>query len=595
MEYLSLSYSQLLGVHADLVPTSFETDLKIGLLSNIIVHKFKEPLECRLMISGIKGSLTFGDYDSIVQNSFDFGDKDVVFVFWEAATLLPALHYKIEQIGVEETKQLIEKVKAEIKMVLDNLANIPLVIFNKFSARLFTSSHFTGTAYTDFVDELNRHLAIVKAKNTTIIDLDQVFLQTGIKNCVDYRFFYTSKAPYTFNFFKHYCDYIAPYICASFGKVKKALIFDCDNTLWKGIVGEDGLEGIRLSPETAEGMIFNEVQSLATQLSKKGVIIGLCSKNNIEDVEEVLEKHPDQVLKNEHLAIKKINWQEKILNLAEIASELNIGLESIVFIDDSPFELDRIRDALPQVTTIGVPKNINDYPNLIRKYMGLFFNFSITKEDQRKIVMYKEQRRRNEYRLEFNRLEDYLASLDLQIIIDLNDHTKIERLAQLTQKTNQFNARTIRYSESDVGRMISQHDFDVFSITVNDKFGQYGITGLCIISYQGASAFIDTFLLSCRVLSRHIEFKMIYSLINYLKKRNIETLTAEYLPTLKNVQIATFFDKSGFKVIDKKNETIKYHINIEQFVPADISYIKVIEDENGLAKISNGLNAEIER
>ena len=266
-----------------------------------------------------------------------------------------------------------------------------------------------------------------------------------------------------------------------------------------------------------------------------------------------------------------------------------------MFIDDSPFELDRIREALPQVTTIGVPKNINDYPNLIRKYMGLFFNFSITKEDQRKIVMYKEQRRRNEYRLEFNRLEDYLASLDLQIIIDLNDHTKIERLAQLTQKTNQFNARTIRYSESDVGRMISQHDFDVFSITVNDKFGQYGITGLCIISYQGASAFIDTFLLSCRVLSRHIEFKMIYSLINYLKKRNIETLTAEYLPTLKNVQIAAFFDKSGFKVIDKKNETIKYHINIEQFVPADISYIKVIEDENGLAKISNGLNAEIER
>lgn len=234
------------------------------------------------------------------------------------------------------------------------------------------------------------------------------------------------------------------------GNTKKAIIFDCDNTLWGGVIGEDGIDNIEMSPNSQKGVIFSEIQSLALALSKKGVIIGLCSKNNYLDVENVFLSHPNIVLLKKYITIEKINWLDKVTNLKNIASELNIGLDSIVFVDDSSFEINLVNEQLPEVRTIQVPKKLYLYPRILRNSIDLFFSISEAEEDKKKLKMYKNQKKRLSSKKKYTSIKDYLKSLHIQITIYLNNISLIPRISQMTQKTNQFNLTTKRYSENDI-------------------------------------------------------------------------------------------------------------------------------------------------
>ena len=207
---------------------------------------------------------------------------------------------------------------------------------------------------------------------------------------------------------------MAPLLYATLGKGRKALVFDCDDTLWKGVLGEDGIDGIQMSPTSAEGAIFREVQTLALALRKQGVLLGLCSKNNPEDVDQVLESHPDMVIRSSDLAVKAVNWSDKAENLLQIARTLNIGLDAIVFVDDSEFEANLIRKSLPEVYVIQVPRRLYDYPATIREAFGLFAKLSRTAEDMNRSRMYLENQERELQRQHFGSVEDYLRSLELR-------------------------------------------------------------------------------------------------------------------------------------------------------------------------------------
>ena len=402
-------------------------------------------------------------------------------------------------------------------------------------------------------------------------------MKIGTKESFDTRYFYSSRALYSVNFFREYSDFVKPIFMAAKGKAKKALIMDCDNTLWHGILGEDGYQSIEMSNKTKDGSIFSEIQNILLSLNSKGILLGLCSKNNEADVVEVLTSHPDMQIRMKHITINKSNWNDKATNILEISDELNIGLDSIVFIDDSSFEINLVKDSLPMVTTIQRPENLNEYPNMLRSKLDLFYNLSHTKEDKKKSDMYKQQVKRKELENKSSSLESYLVSLELKLNIFSDKTDVVPRMSQMSQKTNQFNLTTKRYTESDITNFLTSKNHIVYSFSVSDKFGESGLTGLCIVSldFKSKIAHIDTLLMSCRIIGRNIEYAFFDYLIENLKNKGIEKLEAKYIITPKNSQVSNFFDNCSFNLITENTSFKEYLLNISEYNMKNINYIEV--------------------
>lgn len=577
---MELKYSELLKLNKELGNNLKSNPIKISVLSNIIVHQSKELLEYFLRIECINAIVKYGDYDNLAQDSEKYQDSNVVIIFWELCNVIDGFHYNIELNNKEQINRILENTKAKIDLVLKNLKETSLILFNKFSSLHFWNSNIKSNNLEELVDQLNHYLEQITPINVKLVDLDKVIASIGLDNSIDLRYYYSSKALYTVDFFKRYSYHVKPYIMSVCGKSKKALIFDCDNTLWKGILGEDGFENIEMSPKTKEGAIYSEIQSLALALNNQGTLIGLCSKNNPDDVDKVIESHPDMQLKNKHITINKSNWSDKVTNLKEIAQELNIGLDSIVFVDDSSFEVNLIKKHLPEVKVLQVPEKLYEYPKMLRENHDLFYDLSFTAEDKNKIKMYRQQIKRLNIKKEFIDIDDYLASLHLKITIYKNDKNIVPRMSQMSQKTNQFNLTTKRYSERDIKNFFDDSNTILYAFSVADKFGDSGITGLCIVTKDNKTktANIDTFLMSCRVIGRKIEYTFMDYLIDNLKNMNIRTLKAKYIKTKKNEQVKEFYDDCLFDQINENELIKKYSLKIENYKSKDLNYIEVINE-----------------
>jgi FkbH-like protein len=529
-----------------------------------MVHQSKDICEYLLRIESLNAKVVLGEYDNIVQDSEKFQDADAVVLFWESCNFIDGLQYKIDSFSEKEFDDIVDKVKFEIDIVLLNLKNTSIVIINKFSSIIFDQFNLSIGNLNRLTGILNNYLESNIGKNFNLFDIGGIVSRLSIKSATDLRYYYSSKSLYSIDFYREYFESIQCMFLAATGKIKKALIFDCDNTLWKGTLGEDGFDSI---------IIFQEVQYLALQLAKKGVIIGLCSKNNLEDVNHVLENHPDMVLRNNDIVIKKVNWDNKISNLQSIAKDLNIGIDSLVFIDDSSFEVELVKKELPDVKVFQAPLKEYEYGLMMRKVSNFFYSPSTTKEDNIKTQMYKDQSKRAEGKRKAVNIEDYLASLGILITVHVDNLSQVSRISQLTQKTNQFNLTTKRYSESEVKDFILSDGKIVLSIEVDDKYGSSGLTGLAILCKKTFK--IDTLLLSCRVLGRNVEFKLINAIINIAKEHKITLLNSEYLKTSKNQQVREFYNRCGFNVLNETDCSTKYSLEINNYKAKEINYIKI--------------------
>ena len=576
---INLKYSEILKLNNELEKGNQLDLYNILLLSNIEVHQSKEVIEYSLRTEGINANVELGDYDNIVQESKRQRNIHATIIFWDLTNLIDGLYFKIDLFNDNEIVGIESKVKAEIDFTLKNLEDCPLIIINKFSSILFSSFNIGNSRLDELAFRLNDYLESLSQKNLSLINFDNVIAYLGIDKSYDLRYFYSSKAPFTVAFFKNYAQFIKPLFMSINGKSKKVLIFDCDNTLWKGVLGEDGFNNIEMSSETKNGIIFQEVQSIALSLSKKGVIIGLCSKNNPDDVDEVLSSHRDMILKDTHITIKKVNWSDKVSNLKEISKELNIGLDSFVFIDDSEFETNLIKEQLPEVTVLEVPNKLHNYPIMLRSNLELFYNSSHTFEDVNKVEMYKQQKHREDKKLEFSSLDDYLSSLRLKITVYKNDKSLIPRIAQMSQKTNQFNLTTIRYTETDIQKMVFSSDTDVYAFAVNDKYGSSGVTGLCILNIGNQAVEINSLLISCRIIGRNIEYVLMDYIIQQMKNHGVKSLTAKFIRTMKNIQVSSFFDDCSFELISQNDSSKDYFLSISKYVQSKIDYIELINNE----------------
>jgi FkbH-like protein len=399
---------------------------------------------------------------------------------------------------------------------------------------------------------------------TRLLDLDESLLELGRQRFFDLRLWYSARFPFASPGARE----LARRAMAIGAAVKlpkaKAIVLDADNTLWGGIIGEDGIDGIALGPDYP-GNVYVAFQRRLLDFQQRGLVLAICSKNNPDDLMQVLREHPHQLLREEHFAAIRVNWEPKPGNLRSLAAELNFGLESFVFVDDSDHECHAVRSELPQVEVVRTPARVLDLPTCLDRIARLEV-LQITDEDRGKTRLYAEQRRRRDLAVQSTDVASYLASLDMRMRVRFDDASALARLAQLTQKTNQFNLTTRRYSEADVRGFIDADDWLVAHFSLADVFGDNGIVGLALLrTGADASAELDTFLMSCRVIGRGAESAFLDAILRRLRARGVRSVNARYLPTAKNKLAEHFLPEHGFV----RDAGDVYRRDLETSPPAD--------------------------
>ena len=515
-----------------------------------------------------------------------FDSEDVGFSGYDDISVVPGdadRYVWFYQVPVNaDSTQLAQQV-ASYRDKLDIVLNAidpgkPLIIFslvNLFKIRL------TGdeTMLEQEIEGFNRHAAQLAATCPAVkwVDFTEFTARYASRDLINWKFYHISQTllnPKLAHDFQSWWGRVEDELAL---RRKKCLVLDLDNTLWGGVLGEDGVDGIKLGGDYP-GNAFAEWQRALLQLARNGVILAVCSKNNKADVIQAWETNPFMVLKREHFSATRINWQDKATNLREIADELNIGLDSFVFLDDSPAERELIRQLLPQVEVPEFPDKPHQLMPFFQSLVERFFRiYTVTDEDRAKTQQYRDNALRRAQQQRFTDLDSFLQSLSMELDIIPADEFNLPRIAQMTQKTNQFNLTTRRYTQADIQQRIDA-GWHVYCLSVRDRFGDSGITGAIMLEPQGGGVMaVDSLLLSCRILGRGIEQAFTASVFNLLRAGGCSQVEAAYLPTAKNGQTAAFYDGMGmtctatgpdgskhYSLDLDKNLEIKnhYHINV---------------------------------
>lgn len=391
-----------------------------------------------------------------------------------------------------------------------------------------------------------RRLSALSSR-VVVVDWDWYTRATGTGHYRDERLWYLGRMRLNPVGLATLADLVARHAAAYRGLARKVAVVDLDNTLWGEIVGEVGLRGLVLGEERL-GLAFQDFQRELLKLYDAGIILAICSKNSPEDAWEVFDRHPGMVLKREHFAAVRINWQDKATNLRALAEELNLGLDSFVFFDDNPVEREWVGQSLPEVLVPELPKDPVERPAFLRQ-ATFFQRITVTETDLRRAETYKAQGLRRQKQERATSFEEFLASLEQEVTVEPVHDGSLARAAQMCQRTNQFNLTTHRYTVADIERMRKDLAVEVYTLAVRDRFGDSGITGLGILRFEGENAEIDTFLLSCRVLGRKIEDVFLAFLAGRAHARGARHLIGHYIPTAKNRQVALFYPDRGFEMV----------------------------------------------
>jgi FkbH-like protein len=358
-------------------------------------------------------------------------------------------------------------------------------------------------------------------------------------------------------------------VAALQGRIRKCVVLDLDNTLWGGVIGDDGVERIQLGHGLGIGKIFVEFQLWLKKLKNRGIILAVCSKNTESVAKEPFEKHPDMVLRLDDIAVFRANWENKAENIREIQRILNIGFDSMVFLDDNPFERDIVRENVPGIVVPELPEDPAGYLEFLYS-LNLFETASASSADAERTRQYQEQAKRDDLRQGFVDEAGYLRSLDMVSTIGGFDAFNTPRVAQLSQRSNQFNLRTVRYAEGDIERIGKDPRYRSFSFTLEDKFGDNGLICVVILEKNGSEElFVDTWFMSCRVLKRGMENFTLNTLVEYAASNGFKRIVGEYIPTEKNAMVKEHFPCLGFVPVPGEDGRILYAIDVDGFRPLE--------------------------
>jgi FkbH-like protein len=426
------------------------------------------------------------------------------------------------------------------------------------------------------IQRINRGLRALAGqyRGVYILDYHALVARHGRESWSDARKWLSVRLPVSSANLPHLAAEWLRFLHPLAGKVAKCVAADLDNTLWGGVIGEDGMNGIHLGAEYP-GAAFQELQRALLDLSRRGILLAVCSKNNPADAMEALSGHPGMLLQPRDFAAMRINWNEKAQNLREIAAELNIGLDTIAFLDDNPVERQQVREQAPETIVIRLPEDPMDYARAVRD-CPWFERLALSDEDRRRGAYYAAQRERAELQRSVTSKEDFYRSLEQVAEIAPVDAQTLARVSQLTQKTNQFNLTTRRYTEQQIAVMAATPNWRVWSLRVRDRYADNGLVGVAIARIDGEVCEIDSFLMSCRVIGRTLETALLAHLAADARERGAKVLQGWLLPTKKNAPAREFYREHGFEPADQTAEDVLWKFDLTRHTIQPPEWISIV-------------------
>ena len=456
---------------------------------------------------------------------------------------------------------------ASKKIICLNYPEIEDTVFGSYATKVTSS-------FTYQVRKLNMGLMDLSQRYANLFICDIAGLQNKLGRDMMFapNVYVSTEMVLSIDALPYVASRVMDIICAIKGQFKKCLILDLDNTVWGGVIGDDGLEGIQLGHGLGIGKAFTEFQMWVKKLKQRGVIICVASKNNEETAKEPFEKHPDMVLKLEDIAVFQANWETKVDNIRTIQRILNIGFDSMVFLDDNPFERNIVRENIPGITVPELPQDPGEYLEYLYS-LNLFETASYSQADKDRTKQYQVEAQRVSLQKTFSNEADFLKSLDMTSVVSGFNKFNTPRVAQLSQRSNQFNLRTVRYTEADIEALGQNPDVIDLSFTLEDKFGDNGLIAVIIMKKQDEETlFIDTWFMSCRVLKRGMEDFTLNTMVEAAREKGYKRIVGEYLPTPKNKMVENHYPSLGFQKLEG-TPTAQYVLDVEQYQPRE-NYIK---------------------
>ncbi|MBR3627208.1 MAG: HAD family hydrolase [Bacteroidaceae bacterium] len=456
---------------------------------------------------------------------------------------------------------------ASKKIICLNYPEIEDTVFGSYATKVTSS-------FTYQVRKLNMGLMDLSQRYANLFICDIAGLQNKLGRDMMFapNVYVSTEMVLSIDALPYVASRVMDIICAIKGQFKKCLILDLDNTVWGGVIGDDGLEGIQLGHGLGIGKAFTEFQMWVKKLKQRGVIICVASKNNEDTAKEPFEKHPDMVLKLEDIAVFQANWETKVDNIRTIQRILNIGFDSMVFLDDNPFERNIVRENIPDITVPELPQDPGEYLEYLYS-LNLFETASYSQADKDRTKQYQVEAQRVSLQKTFSNEADFLKSLDMTSVVSGFNKFNTPRVAQLSQRSNQFNLRTVRYTEADIEALGQDPDVIDLSFTLEDKFGDNGLIAVIIMKKQDEETlFIDTWFMSCRVLKRGMEDFTLNTMVEAAREKGYKRIIGEYLPTPKNKMVENHYPSLGFQKLEG-TPTAQYVLDVGQYQPRE-NYIK---------------------
>ena len=546
------------------------TNLKIALLGDTATQFLAVAIRGMGYVRGCHIELFEAEFNQIEQQVMDLSsdlyhfDALYTIVFQSTHKLLEkfALMSPDQQANLaEERLSFIRILCTSIsgRIIYYNYPEIDDTVFGNYANKISISFLYQ-------LRKLNFELMNLAQENPNLFICDIAGLQNkfGRDAMFDSSIYVTTEMVLSIDCLPYVASRTMDIICAAEGKIKKCLILDLDNTVWGGVVGDDGWENIQVGHGLGIGKAFTEFQQWVKKLRNRGIIIAVCSKNDEEKAKEPFEKNPEMVLKLDDIAVFIANWNNKADNIRSIQSILNIGFDSMVFLDDNPFERNIVRENISDITVPELPEDPGEYLEYLYS-LNLFETISYSNADSDRTKQYQVEAQRVILQQNFINETDFLQSLKMVSKVKGFDSFNIPRVAQLSQRSNQFNLRTVRYTEAEIETLSRNQEYACFSFTLSDKFGDNGLIAVVILKKQSADIlFIETWLMSCRVLKRGMENFTLNTIVAYAKNGGYKQIIGEYLPTAKNRMVEKHYPDLGFSKMED-NTSQRYVLNVEEY------------------------------
>ena len=556
-------------------PGTPDQKIRLAILGGYSLYPLHELVEHFCEVQGAPVELWLGDYDNYISEIMEDGSELYLFAP-DVVFLLPAERRCVYTGKLTDPREL---PRAEGQQVVDSLLELARKINEKTRAEVITANfllpvrHDLGAFRSrslgsdwSFRKWVNLELGLSAPAYLHVCDWEFLANRIGGLAARDERSWFESKQPCSPALMVELAREVAQLIVSFKRAPKKVLVLDLDNTLWGGVVADDGLEGIELGDTSPRGEAFKAFQKYILSLKQRGVLLAVCSKNDHAKAAEPFEKHPDMVLKMEDIVCFKANWEPKSENIRAMAPELNLGLDSFVFVDDNPAEIEIVRQFVPAVTTILLGPDPSDYAAQLAD-CRLFEPRSITSEDAERTGQYRSEAQRKVLEASVTDMASYLESLQMEAIISEFAPVDVPRLSQLINKSNQFNLTTKRRSEAEVIAVMNDPEYIGYSVRLKDRFGDHGLISIIIGRKIGDAMHIDTWLMSCRVLKRQVEELALNELARLSQARGCVRLEGIYLPTPKNEMVRDFYLRMGFTLIAESETKREFELRLEPFQP----------------------------